>query len=97
MSRQGDPNSEAFEGDKWVIAFEFYGVRNLTMRGLTIRNQRTFSMLIACWENVNMEDIAIDLPDNQYAQNQDGIHFWGRGASFPCGISGALPATTSSP
>ncbi len=79
VSRQGDPNSEAFEGDKWVIAFEFYGVRNLTMRGLTIRNQRTFSMLIACWENVNMEDIAIDLPDNQYAQNQDGIHFWGPG------------------
>ena len=64
---------------KWVIAFEFFGVENLTVRDLTIRNQRTFAMLLANWQRVTMENIRIDLPDRMHAQNQDGIHFWGPG------------------
>lgn len=69
----------AFAREKWVLAMEFYGVEYLTMRDVTIRNQRTFAMLIANWYRVTMENITIELPDNMYAQNQDGIHFWGPG------------------
>lgn len=69
----------AFNTEKWVITMEFYGVEHLTMRRVTIRNQRTFAMLVANWYRVTMEDITIELPDNMYAQNQDGIHFWGPG------------------
>jgi len=65
--------------EKWSIAMEFYGVEHLTMRDVTIRNQRTFAMLVANWYRVTMEDITIELPDNMYGQNQDGIHFWGPG------------------
>ncbi|MHB0998942.1 MAG: glycosyl hydrolase family 28 protein [Armatimonadota bacterium] len=68
-----------FERDKWVLTMEFYGVEYLTMRDVTIRNQRTFAMLVANWFRVTMENITIELPDNMYAQNQDGIHFWGPG------------------
>jgi hypothetical protein len=63
----------------WVIAFEFYGVENFTMRDVTICNQRTFAILMANWYRVNLENITIDLPDHMDAQNQDGLHFWGPG------------------
>lgn len=74
-----DGHGGVFEGDKWVLAMEFYGVEYLTMKDVTIRNQRTFAMLVANWFRVTMENITIELPDNMYAQNQDGIHFWGPG------------------
>lgn len=67
------------EEDKWVIAVEFYGVEYLTMRDVTIRNQRTFAMLLANWYRVTMENITIELPDVMPHSNQDGIHFWGPG------------------
>ncbi len=70
---------EVFEETHWVMAMEFYGVEYLTLRDVTIRNQRTFAMLLANWFRVTMEDITIELPENMYAQNQDGIHFWGPG------------------
>jgi hypothetical protein len=66
-------------GQKWVIALEFYGVENLTMRDVTIRDQRTFAMLLANWVRVLMENISIDLPGHMDGQNQDGIHFFGPG------------------
>ncbi len=72
-----EPSGETKE--KWVIAMEFYGVEHLTMRDVTIRNQRTFAMLLANWYRVTMENITIELPDNLYGQNQDGIHFFGPG------------------
>jgi len=65
--------------EMWVIAMEFYGVENLTMRDVTIRDQRTFAMLLANWFRVTMENVSIDLPGHQDFQNQDGIHFWGPG------------------
>lgn len=71
--------SSAFGKEIWVIAMEFYGVENFTMRDVTIRNQRTFALLMANWFRVTMENIFIDLPDRSDAQNQDGLHFWGPG------------------
>jgi hypothetical protein len=65
--------------EKWVIAMEFYGVENFTMRDVTIRDQRTFAMLMANWFRVTMENISIDLPGHMDAQNQDGLHFFGPG------------------
>ncbi len=72
-------DSSAFGKEVWVIAMEFYGVENFTMRDVTIRNQRTFALLMANWFRVTMENIYIDLPDHADAQNQDGLHFWGPG------------------
>lgn len=66
-------------GEAWVIAFEFYGVENVLLRDVTIRNQRTFALLMANWRRVCMENIYIDLPDRMHAENQDGLHFWGPG------------------
>jgi hypothetical protein len=65
--------------ERWVFAMEFYGVENFTMRDVTIRNQRTFAMLMSNWYRVNMENISIDLPDRKDEENQDGLHFWGPG------------------
>lgn len=70
---------EIFGGERWVTGFEFFGVEDLLIRDVTLRNQRTFAMLIANWYRVCMENIAIDLPDIMYGENQDGIHFWGPG------------------
>ena len=72
-------NSSAFGKEVWVIAMEFYGVENFMMRDVTIRNQRTFALLMSNWFRVTMENIFIDLPDHSDAQNQDGLHFWGPG------------------
>ena len=69
--------SSAFGKEVWVIALEFYGVENFTMRDVTIRDQRTYALLMANWFRVTMENIFIDLPDRSDAQNQDGLHFWG--------------------
>lgn len=63
----------------FVVGFEFYGVRDLTLRDVTIRNQRTFTMLLASWEHVTMENIQIDLIDHMDGENQDGLHFFGPG------------------
>lgn len=65
--------------EKWVIGMEFYGVENLTLRDLTVRDQRTFAMLLSNWFRVNMENISIDLPGHKDHENQDGIHFFGPG------------------
>jgi hypothetical protein len=71
--------SSAFGKEVWVIAFEFYGVENFIMRDITIRNQRTFALLMGNWFRVTMENIFIDLPDHFDSSNQDGLHFWGPG------------------
>ena len=68
-----------FRNNKWTFGLEFYGVENLQLRDLTIRNQRTFALAVANWKHVNIDNVWIDLPDRLYAQNQDGFHFWGPG------------------
>jgi hypothetical protein len=72
-------DGSAFGKEIWVIGMEFYGVENFLMRDVTIRNQRTFALLMGNWFRVTMENIFIDLPDQADAQNQDGLHFWGPG------------------
>ena len=61
------------------IGLRFHGIENLVVRDLHIRNQRTFATLISNFRQVHMENIMIELPDKMYAQNQDGLHFWGPG------------------
>ena len=63
----------------WVIGLEFYGVRHLALRDVTIRNQRTFALLMANWEHVSMENVFVDLQDHMPNENQDGLHFFGPG------------------
>ncbi|MFH1570907.1 MAG: hypothetical protein ABIL09_23135 [Gemmatimonadota bacterium] len=68
-----------FGAERWVMAMEFYGVEDLTLRDLTIRNQRTFALLAANWYRVTVDNMNIELPDIMTGQNQDGLHFWGPG------------------
>ena len=64
---------------KWVMAFELYGVENVTMQDMTIMNQRTFTLLAANFKFVNIENVNIVLSDYMSANNQDGLHFFGPG------------------
>lgn len=72
-----DPS--VFQSRHWVMGFEFIGVEDLVVTGITLCDQRTFGMLVANWKHVEMTDILIDLPHRVDCQNQDGIHFWGPG------------------
>ncbi len=60
-------------------AFEFYGVENLTMSGMTIMNQRNFTVSCANFENVTVKDVKLVLNDYMRANSQDGFHFFGPG------------------
>ena len=55
------------------------GIKDLTVRDVTIRNQRTYAFHCVNFERVTMENIKIDLPDHMPFQNQDGLHFIGPG------------------
>ena len=63
----------------WTFGMEFYGVENLTVRDIHIRNFRTFAFVLGGFRNVTIENVRLDLPDRMHAQNQDGFHFWGPG------------------
>ena len=65
--------------DSFVVAISFFGVENLLIREVTIRNQRTFAFLITNWQKVTMENIFLELPDFIHGGNQDGIHVQGPG------------------
>ncbi|MHB1454514.1 MAG: glycosyl hydrolase family 28 protein [Saccharofermentanales bacterium] len=65
--------------EKGVYTLEFYGIRNLIMRDLCIRNNRTYALNLAGWQDVTIENINLDLPDLRHRQNQDGLHFYGPG------------------
>ncbi|NLH99659.1 MAG: hypothetical protein GX446_09235 [Chthonomonadales bacterium] len=67
------------DDNTWVVTLAFHGVECLTMRDVTIRNQRTFAMLLTNWRRITMENIYIDLPDKIPFGNQDGIHIQGPG------------------
>ena len=71
---------EAAFGDRhWMFGMEFYGVENLVLRDLVIRNQRTFAFMLACFKHCTIENVWLDLIDRMPANNQDGFHFWGPG------------------
>jgi len=79
VAKSSEQATFSFGDDKWVFGIEFYGVENLNIQNIIIRDQRTFALVIANWRYVNMENIRIDLDHYLWAQNQDGIHAFGPG------------------
>jgi hypothetical protein len=67
------------QADALVVAISFFGIENLLIRDVTLRNQRTFAFLITNWQKVTMENIFLELPDFIHGGNQDGIHLQGPG------------------
>ena len=67
------------QADSFVVAISFFGIENLIIRDVTIRNQRTFAFLITNWQKVTMENISLELTDFIHGENQDGIHIQGPG------------------
>ncbi|MGN1100214.1 MAG: hypothetical protein ACI4S9_07680 [Christensenellales bacterium] len=91
FARCGNPVfDEGFLGSS--MGFKFMGVRDFSMKDAVIINQRTYAMAFANWENVVMEDIRIELPLCMFGQNQDGLHFFGKGRFLTlrniCGTAG---------
>lgn len=72
-------NEDSDSETRWVIAVEFYGIENLTVRDLTVRDQRTFAFTIGNFKNVTVENTYIELENEIVMGNQDGFHFWGPG------------------
>lgn len=62
-----------------TVALEFYGVENLTVRDVTIRDQRTFAFTVGNFKHVYIENTFIELENDIPYGNQDGFHFWGPG------------------
>ena len=62
-----------------VVALAFFGVENLLVRDVAVRDQRTFAFLITNWLHVTMENIRLELPGFIHSGNQDGIHMQGPG------------------
>lgn len=75
----GDPNDSGFFDGRMVMAIEFYGVEYLTIKDITIRDQRSWAAVICNWRHVVVENVHIDLIEHMPGQNQDGLHFWGPG------------------
>ncbi len=75
----GTPGEPDFFDGRLVMALEFYGVEYLTIKDITIRNQRSWAAIICNWRHVVVENVHIDLIDHMSGQNQDGLHFWGPG------------------
>jgi hypothetical protein len=67
------------KAERLVVAISFFGVENLLVRDVTVRDQRTFAFLITNWLRVTLEDIRLELPGFIHAGNQDGIHVQGPG------------------
>ncbi len=67
------------KAERLVVAIAFFGVENLLVRDVTVRDQRTFAFLITNWLKVTMENIRLELPGFIHAGNQDGIHLQGPG------------------
>ncbi len=65
--------------NQWVTAMDFFGIEQLTLRDIVIRDQRTFAVFVSNFKRVYMEHIDILLHDRQEAVNTDGLHFCGPG------------------
>ena len=72
-------NTYAFDPNLSVFGFKFTGVENFVMRNVTTVDQRTYSMAFCNFKHCLLENVHIRLDNNLYAQNQDGIHFYGPG------------------
>jgi len=73
------PEVHYSKADYLVVALGFFGVENLLIRDVTVRDQRTFAFLITNWLKVTMENIRLELPGFLHGGNQDGIHVQGPG------------------
>ena len=73
------PELKVFGDVHWNFIFEFFGVEDFTARGVTFRDQPTFTMLMTNFRRVLFEDTKIDLPHRLDFKNQDSLHFWGPG------------------
>ena len=62
-----------------VVAIEFIGVENFTVRDVTIRDQRTYAFTVGNFKHVNIENTFFELENEIPYGNQDGFHFWGPG------------------
>lgn len=71
------------EDKSYVTAMEFFGIEQLLLRDVIIRDQRSFSVFVSNWRHVHMEHIDIRLSDKKNAANTDGLHFCGPG-QFLC-------------
>lgn len=58
---------------------DFYGVENLVVRDVIVRDFRCFALTVGGFRNVLLENVWLDLPNRMHAQNQDGFHFFGPG------------------
>lgn len=75
----GYPRDTVMNGRRWVMGLEFYGVENLLIRDVILRDFRTFALTVGGFRGVTIENVWLDLPGRLQAQNQDGFHFWGPG------------------
>ena len=73
------PEVHYAKANRIVVATAFFGVENLLVRDVTVRDQRTFAFLITNWLKVTMENIRLELPGYIHGGNQDGIHVQGPG------------------
>ena len=64
---------------RWVLAMEFVGIENLTVRDVTVRDQRTFAFTVGNFKHVTIENTFFELINEIPMGNQDGFHFWGPG------------------
>lgn len=62
-----------------VIAMEFYGIENLTVRDIKIRDMRTYAFCAGNFKRVTIENTWFELENVIEYGNQDGFHFWGPG------------------
>ena len=69
----------------YTVAMEFIGVENLTVRDVTVRDQRTFAFTVGNFSRVTIENTWIELVHEIEFGNQDGFHFWGPGQFLTCG------------
>ena len=79
LKKDEDNNDVDVTVNKWTIAVEFYGIENLNVRDLTVRDQRTFAFTVGNFRHVNIENTYIELVNEIAFGNQDGFHFWGPG------------------
>ena len=60
------------------LCLEFFGIENLLVRDIAIRDFRTFAFTVGNFKNVMLENVWFELEHNM-GGNQDGFHFWGPG------------------
>ena len=77
--RKWTPGMQQLIDNRLVFGLEFYGVENLLVRDVIMRDFRTFALTVGGFRNVLIENVWFDLPNLMHAQNQDGLHFWGPG------------------